>query len=327
MQVEKQKLVYIAAASHSGSTMTAMLLGAHPDLCSVGELKAIHLGDTNQYLCSCDSKILECEFWSGVTQKMAKKGHDFGIENAQMDIRSNATPYVQKLLKPLVRGRLLEYVRDFSLSLSPHWRRNLKWLQKRNVDYISSIAEQAGVSTVVDSSKIGIRLKYLLKNPALDIKVVWVVRNGKGVSLAYKKPSEYADAQDPQKRGGGTGRTQEQSRDIEVGAKEWVKCNKETQALLNTIPDSQWMKVHYEDLCLDTEGTLDSIFTFIGVDPDKKRLDFKSVEHHVVGNGMRLDKSDAIRLDERWKSDLTNTDLDSFNFIAGKYSQLLGYND
>ena len=51
MTTKKQKLIYLAAASHSGSTMTAMLLGAHPDLCSVGELKAINLGDKNSYLC------------------------------------------------------------------------------------------------------------------------------------------------------------------------------------------------------------------------------------------------------------------------------------
>ena len=81
MNKHKQTLVYLAAASHSGSTMTAMLLSAHPELCSVGELKAIHLGDKDSYLCSCNTKVSECDFWQGVTSKMAARGQDFEISD------------------------------------------------------------------------------------------------------------------------------------------------------------------------------------------------------------------------------------------------------
>lgn len=69
MPNKKQQLIYLAAASHSGTTMTAMLLGAHPDLCSVGELKAVNLGDKESYLCSCKTLASECDFWQGVSEK------------------------------------------------------------------------------------------------------------------------------------------------------------------------------------------------------------------------------------------------------------------
>ena len=39
-RTEVTKLAYILAASHSGSTLLAMLLGAHRETCTVGELKA-----------------------------------------------------------------------------------------------------------------------------------------------------------------------------------------------------------------------------------------------------------------------------------------------
>ncbi|WP_022940391.1 sulfotransferase domain-containing protein [Psychromonas hadalis] len=327
MTQKKQKLVYLAAASHSGSTMTAMLLGAHPDLCSVGELKAINLGDKNSYLCSCKTLAKDCAFWQGVTEKMASKGHDFCISNAGTDIRTGATPYMLRLLRPLVRSPIMEFVRDTLLSLSPTWRKQLPHLQKRNADYVRSIAEQAGVDTVVDSSKIGIRLKYLLKNPDLDVKVIWVVRDGRGVSLAYKNPSEYADAKDPKLRGGGTGKTPEHSRGIEVGAQEWIRCNDETRSVLATMDKNSWIKVHYEELCNDTEKTLDKIFEFIGVDPSKKKLNFKTVEHHVVGNGMRLDDSEVIKLDERWKEQLSKAELKKYFEVAGDYHQSLSYTE
>ena len=38
------RLAYLLAASHSGSTLLAMLLGAHPEACTAGELKATNLG-------------------------------------------------------------------------------------------------------------------------------------------------------------------------------------------------------------------------------------------------------------------------------------------
>jgi hypothetical protein len=325
--IKKQKLVYLAAASHSGSTMTAMLIGAHPELCSVGELKAIHLGDKNSYLCSCKTLVDECAFWQGVSEKMAKRGQEFCISDAGTDIRTGATPYMLRLLKPLVRGPFMELIRDSFLLLSPTWRKQLPMLQHRNANYVSAIAEQAGVETVVDSSKIGIRLKYLLKNKDLDIKVIWVVRDGRGVSLAYKNPSEYADAKDPKLRGGGTGKTQEQGRGIAYGAHEWVRCNQETEAVLATMDRDKWIKVHYEDICNNTENTLDKLFEFIGVDPTKKRLDFKTVEHHVVGNGMRLDESEVIKLDDRWKDQLNEADLKHFYDVAGEYHNSLGYTE
>lgn len=327
MSNKKKQLIYLAAASHSGSTMTAMLLGAHPDLCSVGELKAVHLGNKEHYLCSCKTLVSECAFWRGVSDKMAQRGQDFSISTAGMDIRTEATPYMLKLLKPLVRTPFLELIRDCLLSLSPTWRKQLPILQKRNADYVCAIAEQAGVEAVVDSSKVGIRLKYLLKNKDLNIKVIWVVRDGRGVSLAYKNPSEYADAKNPKLRGGGTGETQERGRSIEVGAHEWVRCNQETEAVLATMAKEKWTQVHYEDICNNTNQTLDSLFEFIGVDPTKKRLDFKTVEHHVVGNGMRLDDSEVIKLDDRWKEQLNEADLKHFYGVAGEYHNSLGYKE
>ena len=325
MTNNKQQLVYLAAASHSGSTMTAMLLGAHPQLCSVGELKANHLGNKDSYLCSCQTLADKCHFWQGVSARMAARGQAFSIFDAQMDIRSGATPYTDKLLRPLVRHRSVEWIRDAFLYLSPSWRRQLPLLQQRNADYASAIAEQANATTVVDSSKIGLRLKYLLKNAELDVKVIWLVRDGRGVSLAYKDPAEFADAKNPKLRGGGAGATHEQGRAVSTGAYEWVRCNQETQALVATMPKENWLRIHYEDICNETEATLDEIFRFIGVEPSQKRLDFKSVEHHVVGNGMRLDSSETISLDERWKTQLTDTELTDFEQIAGAYQRNLGY--
>ena len=85
------------------------------------------------------------------------------------------------------------------------------------------------------------------------------------------------------------------------------------------------MQVHYEELCADPPGTLRRLFSFIGVDPAAARLDFRSTEHHVVGNGMRLDTQSEIRVDERWREALAPSDLHTFASVAGSLNRRLGY--
>ncbi len=325
MEQKKPSLVYLLAASHSGSTLSAMLIAAHPELRTVGELKAIHLGEKESYLCSCRSRLLECDFWQKIHAKMQAYGINFDVFDAGTDIRSGATKYTKFLLSPLVRSKPVEFIRDFLLFLSPTWRRQYKLIQEKNESLIRAIQETTGATHVVDSSKIGIRLKYLLKNKNIDIKVIWVVRDGRGVSLAYSNPSEYADAKDPLLRGGGAGRTQEQAREIVKGAHEWKRCNEEASSLTKLLGDGQWIQVKYEDLCNSTENTLKRVYQFIDVDPNKLRLDFKSVDHHVLGNGMRLDSTEEIKLDDRWTEELSDDELSQFDEIAGDLNRSFGY--
>jgi len=324
---KKVNLVYLLAASHSGSTLTAMLLGAHPDVCTVGELKANSFGNVDEYRCSCMQKLRNCEFWKKVTKEVEAHGISFNISDAGMDIRTDASPYVLKLLNRLHRGVIFEKIRDALLFLSPNWRENMPKIQKRNAIYIEALSTVSNSSVVVDSSKLGMRLKYLVKNPEINVKVIWLVRDGRGVSLAYKDPAHFADAKNPEMRGGGTGSVYEDARKVKKGAEEWVRCNEEAIEVLNTIPKSSWLKVQYENICRDTDNTLDKIYDFIGLDSSLKEKNFKSVEHHVLGNGMRFDTSDEIILDERWKKELTKEELKEFELVAGDMNRRLGYSN
>ena len=83
------RLVYILAASHSGSTLLAMLLGRHPEVCSVGELKATWISQGERYRCSCGKLILECPFWIGVADRMKKRGFPgYRVTDARTDFSS-----------------------------------------------------------------------------------------------------------------------------------------------------------------------------------------------------------------------------------------------
>lgn len=323
---ERIRLVYILAASHSGSTLLAMLLGAHPEIATVGELKITSLGDSDLYTCSCRRRIKACPFWNAITQRMAKRGVAFDVTNAGTDIRSGATPYVKRLLKPLHRGPFLEGIRDLGLACSETWRRQLPKIQALNQALMACVLEETGRALIVDSSKIGIRLKYLLRNPALDVRVVRVIRDGRGVALTYLDPGRFADASDPGRRGGGVGALRAPTHaSMSAAAAEWRRSNEEAGALLARLNRSQWIELRYEELCAEPDATLQDVFSFLGVDPHAKITDFRSGPHHVVGNGMRLDSSVDIRLDERWKSELSAEDLRVFDEVAGAMNRRLGY--
>lgn len=321
---EKIKLVYLMAASHSGSTLTAMLLGAHPEICTVGELKLNAIHDASSYLCSCRSKLSKCRFWADVKKEMRNRGHDFDLTDAGTDVYWHANPYITRLLRPLHRGRFMEFVRDTLLNLSPAWRDNLPRIMKRNQDLIETIAHCAGVRVIVDSSKIGIRLKYLIRMPQIDLKVVRIIRDGRGVALAYTNPGRYADAKDPKLAGGGAGKTQEAARPIEEAAREWRRCNEEADSLIGLLKNNQVIQISYEDLCTNSEEVLNRLHVFIGVKPGSY-MNFRDVEQHVIGNGMRLDSDAEINLDERWKTELSKDDLSKFDSVAGDMNKRYGY--
>lgn len=321
-------IVYILAASHSGSTLLSLLLGSHPHVSTVGELKLSSraIGDLACYRCSCGEFILQCSFWRKVREGMAKRGYKFDMADAGTDYHTVDSRYARRLLEPLHRGWLLENLRDSALKVSPTWRRQLPEIQKRNAALISTIIKITGSKIVADSSKTAVRLKYLLRNPELNIKVIHLVRDGRGVALTYMDPAKYADAKDPVLRGGGTGSDRKNERlAISRAAYLWRRSNEEAENLLSGLDKSKWIEIRYEQLCSNKENTLDMLFEFLGLDPEERVEDFRSVNNHIVGNGMRLDTTSEVCLDERWKPVLTKDQLRIFDRVAGEMNHRYGY--
>jgi len=257
---------------------------------------------------------------------MKVRGFEFDLAGAGTDYSAAESWYSRRLLAPMHKGKLFEVVRDAALGLSSQWRRRLPETHGRNAALAATVAEITGAKVVVDSSKTAVRLKYLLRNPELDVRVIRLIRDGRGVALTYMDPAGFADAKDPSLRGGGNGGNREKERlSMAQAAYEWRRDNQEAEHVLRNLDRSRWVEVRYEELCRDPENTLEGLFTFLGVESDKRIQDFRSVPSHVVGNGMRLDATSQISLDERWRSVLTDEDLRAFNREAGQMNRRYGY--
>lgn len=300
----KLKVIYILGASHSGTTLTAMVLGALPDVCTIGELKLSHLGDPERYSCSCGTLIRACPFWCNVRNRMAARGQSFDVADAGTDVFDMPSAYVRRLLRPLCRGRKLEKLRDLALSLSSTWRMGLPRLQHQNAELIRAVCELNGVSTIVDSSKTAIRAKYLLQNEALDVRIVRLVRDGRGTAHIY-----ILERNDP----------------MPAAAMEWKRSTREGEAFLAGVDPARWIEVRYEELCRDPATTLARICRFADVPFDGEVRCFRSNEHHIVGNYMRMESTTAIKLDDRWRSVFTPQQLAEFEAVAGELNRKYGY--
>ena len=153
------KVIFIASLSHSGSTLLDLMLNAHPDVTSVGELKQLgrfaRLEKSNRRLrCTCGAEsLLTCEFWKGVgAVTEAATGRNIGKLN----------------------------VEDYQ---------NQKSFAEDNAALFQAISTVSGKSYVVDSSKHVTRLALLIENPALDVFPVFLLRDPKGQICSSQKSS------------------------------------------------------------------------------------------------------------------------------------------
>ena len=146
------RVIYIAGAAHSGSTLLDLMLNAHPEIVSVGEVLKLNrqLGyrdpeRKNYAPCSCGApSLLQCKFWSAVDAEIRATA---GKSLTELDVLDSDT-------------------RD------PRYA--------PNVTLFKAIAAVSGKNFIVDSSKIPRRLSQLMQFPELDVYPVHLIRDPKG---------------------------------------------------------------------------------------------------------------------------------------------------
>ena len=298
------RYVYILGAGHSGSTLLAMLLGMHPRVCSIGEVKAPALGAASDYRCSCGQPITACDFWQALEREVQARGPRLDLFGGSTDIRRAPTAYARLLMKPLQRSAPVERLRALALGLSPAWRNHRGRVQSLSTALARAACAISGKDVFVDSSKTGVQLIHLLDNPDLDVKVIRLVRDGRGVSLSYRKADGLS---------------------IPDAAYEWRRSNEEAELIVSRLPPERWFDLRYEGLCADVDATMRALFAFIGVQPDAPLAQRENEPLHVLGNNNARLNPREVRLDEKWRRTLTPDDLHGFERVAGPVNRRLGY--
>jgi hypothetical protein len=168
------------------------------------------------------------------------------------------------------------------------------------------VCAQTRASYLLDSSKNAIRLKllYLLRPTAF--RVIYMVRDGRAVTSSAMR-----------RRGLPANRA----------AAIWKRENQHIRLVLRSMPADRILRVSYEGLCDGPEATLAAACEFLGVErlPDLVRLWQRPI-HNIPGNPMLFDRTvTTVRKDERWRAELSASDLALFESVAGAFNRELGY--
>jgi hypothetical protein len=137
-----------------------------------------------------------------------------------------------------------------------------------------------------------------------DVRIIYMIRDGRGMCNSFMK---HYNAPMP------------------AAVEEWRRTHAECAALRLRAPAERWLVLKYEDLCRQPDTELQRVFAFLGVDPRATRQDLRGMTHHILGNAMRLQNTSEIRLDEKWRTELSPADLAQFERAGGALNRSLGY--
>jgi hypothetical protein len=297
----------VASHGYSGSTLLSFLVGLHPEVVSVGEFTGPDVGgDRGAYVCSCNRCLRECPFWNRIAQRANRDETIFRVESFDTAFYLSSNRLLRRLRTGSLRSSTAERLRDrLFFGLWPGHARAIGRLLEQNTSVARAILEVSGKSIFVDASKDPIRMRFLRESDALDLYVVHLVRDVRGVVTSTLSRCATATAAS--------------------AARSWIWCEHNITRHLQSIPPDRRMLLRYEDLCRDPLSSLNELFAFLGARPLEHLREFRSQEHHVIGNRMRRRSASEIKLDEKWKKSLSADQLRVIRDLAGPVATSYGY--
>jgi hypothetical protein len=307
-QVAPVRYVCMPGSPYTGSTLLGFLLNAHPAFASIGAATGLTSRiDLATYACSCGERFLDCPFWLRLAARTAELGHPvtvFETDSWNTHVRLSRRRWLNGLLIRSLGSSALTAARDAILGRAGPIERRMREARSSSWSLARAVLETTGKAVFVDTARDHQRPKYLMGDPRLDVRVIHLVRDPRGNTTSIVKHTGV---------------------DVPAAARQWRHYNVEADRVRERVPEGSWMRLHYEDLCADPQGTLDRIAAFIGVEPAPIPSDLAAVEHHIIGNSMRLRGVGEIREDQAWRTALGDGDLEVIARTTGSASHRLGY--
>jgi hypothetical protein len=302
--MKPMEFVYLTSSPFSGSTLFAFLANTHPHIATVGEMTGL-IGrvDPAQYDCSCGLRMKACHFWSRVSEQMAIRHQDF--DPARFDTKFRIDHPLGRFFHASLPSQELEVLRDWLVRIAPRVDRRIEYLLARNKALAQSITVAANKPLFFDASKNPDIIRYLRDDPAVSLKVVHLVCDVRGVSYSRLKNK---------------GET-----DWKRIVPKWIRMNRSIDRQLARLPPDRWLRIRYEELCKDPVQTMNRFFSFCGTRPFAIPANPQSVEHHIIGNRMRLGTISEIRVDDAWRRALPAEKSEYAASTAAPYLARYGY--
>jgi hypothetical protein len=306
--------LFIFSAGRSGSTLLDLMIGAHPQVASLGEITYLPRSFKRNATCSCGAPVRECGFWNALAERIRQQmGTDLHKAPYDLDLGfMYATHHVDpdKQTRPYVLGwKLLNALfmlrTRLGIGLLDPLLRKLYRTIDSNFALFDLVREEANAAVVVDSSKAYVKGLAMYRRRPGQVRAILLSRDGRGV--LYSRMRE------------GIRR--------EAGLKVWQTYYSRALPLIEkTIRPEHLLRVKYEELVSDPARSANRIFEFMGLPRLQGDIEFASrIQHMPEGNDTRLRGLSNIRLDEAWRRELSADDLDFFEREGGTINRQLGY--
>lgn len=305
-------LVCIIGHGHSGSTLLDMILGSHSEMVSLGEVDRLHsFFFRHNAMCTCGRPFPECGFWQEVYHSLEKlTGIPISEMRDTMRLRKGVLRKREHWLPSILEPFLLlgnRTVFEAGCRVLPSLMK-YKRLAQNNKMVLDTIQQVSGAPVLIDSSKSAIRMKLLYLTYPKRMKCIQLVRDGRAVAASYLRRGEI------------------DSMSLITGM--WVRRNRCAEAMIRSIPKDRATLLKYEDLCRNPEKVVRDICAFLGLEFQENMLRYGATpKHNICGNPMRFESEAAIKLDERWRDQLSAKDLADFEKVAGWLNRKYGYSE
>lgn len=150
--MDKTRVLYVLCKGRSGSTLTGLLLGAHPDVAPLGEISALgkwirRVERGNPATCTCGETFPTCEFWEGLHGRLGD------IWGPTVDLNTG----------------------------------NEEAFRRLNLAVFEAALAQTGARALLDKSKKLDRALRLAALDEIDLTILHVVRDPRAVAHSFRQ--------------------------------------------------------------------------------------------------------------------------------------------
>ena len=302
-------ILSIIGSGRSGSTLLDIALGSHPLIEGVGALQKLPRSGwipDDDRRCSCGEPIHRCPFWTAVLERWTGEVGDRDAVRRYVELQDGYERSNRLWPRLLIEERRPSPTfTEYATMTGALYR---------------AIADESGKPFVLDSSKKPIRTYALIAIGALDVRVIHLVRDGRGVVWSRRKALDKdVTAGVPSARSSTAAwRT----------SMHWAQANVESGIVARHGDGT--VRITYEALVSDPIGTLGRLSPLVGEDLSelgRALLDGTAFPpgHRVAGNRMRLAGPVRLRPDLEWTEKLSDADARTFWLMAGWLARRYGY--
>jgi hypothetical protein len=176
-------------------------------------------------------------------------------------------------------------------------KKSFKRYSDNTYAFLKLVSQNSGINCLADISKNPIRAYNLSKHPNIDLRIIHLVRDGKGVAYSMKKKSNHP---------------------VWRTALFWMFINILSNRVLTKY--KKHARIKYEDFVQGMKSTIDIIGDLCEIDmtPVTEKLDdeFDNASHIIAGNRLRKSGKIQVKIDSEWRTKLSKFQIFQFNFMG-----------